>query len=169
MTKDPSDTIKDFMSMFDPANMNKMFDPKALMEQFGLKPGDFDPQETMRKAQGSLEAMSQAGEGVPQPWAPSAMRDTGTTGTTSVLRRSRASSTRSISTGRTAMPASRPARSSTTGSPNTTSTASARTSETEAALRTTSGPTPAGSPMEMARIGSRFTGWPLKRRPPRPR
>ena len=62
MTKDPSDSIKDFMSMFDPANMNKMFDPKALMEQFGLKPGDFDPQETMRKAQGSLEAMSQAGE-----------------------------------------------------------------------------------------------------------
>ena len=31
MAKDPTDGFKDFMKMFDPANVSKMFDPQAMI------------------------------------------------------------------------------------------------------------------------------------------
>ncbi|MFD3192039.1 hypothetical protein ACFMPD_17520 [Sedimentitalea sp. HM32M-2] len=54
--------FSEYMKMFDPANISKMFDPKAMMEQFGATSGPFDPQETIKKAQGNFEAMAKANQ-----------------------------------------------------------------------------------------------------------
>ena len=62
MSKDANDKYKEFMQMFDPANVSKMFDPQALMESFGVNPGDLDPQETIRKARENFDAMAKANE-----------------------------------------------------------------------------------------------------------
>lgn len=62
MTKDPAENIKEFMNMFDPTKVSKMFDPQALMDQFGVKPGNLDPQDTITKAKDNFEAMAKANE-----------------------------------------------------------------------------------------------------------
>ncbi len=56
------DGFKEFMQMFDPANVSKAFDPQALMEQFGVKPGNLDPQETIKQAKDKFDAMAKANE-----------------------------------------------------------------------------------------------------------
>lgn len=62
MPKESKDPFKDFMQMFDPANVSKMFDPQSVMERFGVKPGDLDPQETIKKAQAHFDAVAKANE-----------------------------------------------------------------------------------------------------------
>lgn len=58
----------DFVKMFDPANVSKAFDPAAIMEQFGLKAGAFDPEEIAKKAKSQFEAMSKANEAAAQSY-----------------------------------------------------------------------------------------------------
>ena len=62
MSKDASDQYREFMKLFDPANVSKMFDPQSFMENFGVNPGDLDPQETIRKARENFDAMTKANE-----------------------------------------------------------------------------------------------------------
>ncbi|RLA50052.1 MAG: hypothetical protein DRQ98_13355 [Gammaproteobacteria bacterium] len=62
MTKNATDGFKEFINMFDAAKVSKMFDPQALMEQFGVMPGNLDPKETIEKAKGNFESMAKANE-----------------------------------------------------------------------------------------------------------
>ena len=57
-----TDSYAEFMKIFDPANVSKMFDPQALMEQFGVKPGQLDAQETIQKARDKFDAVAKANE-----------------------------------------------------------------------------------------------------------
>ena len=68
MTKDATDQYKDLMKMLDPANVAKMFDPKALMESFGVNPNDLDPQETVRKTREHFDAVAKANEAAAQSY-----------------------------------------------------------------------------------------------------
>lgn len=45
----------DFVKVFDPANVSKAFDPAAIMEQFGLKAGAFDPEESQVPIRGHVK------------------------------------------------------------------------------------------------------------------
>lgn len=62
MTKKSPDPFQEFMKLFDTANVSKMFDPQAMMEQFGVKPSQLDPQETIQKARDNFEAVAKANE-----------------------------------------------------------------------------------------------------------
>lgn len=61
--KTPGD-ISEFMKLFDPANMTKMFDPQAMMDTMGIKTEGFDPTEAMEKAKEQFEAMAKSNEAV---------------------------------------------------------------------------------------------------------
>lgn len=62
MSKDANENFNEFMKMFDPAQVSKIFDPQAIMNSFGVNPGDLDPQETIRKARENFDAMAKANE-----------------------------------------------------------------------------------------------------------
>ncbi|MCP5075243.1 MAG: hypothetical protein GY947_18365 [Rhodobacteraceae bacterium] len=46
------------MKMFDPAIVCKMFDPQAMAEQFGVNPGNPDPQDIIENARKHFDAMA---------------------------------------------------------------------------------------------------------------
>ncbi|MDU9007256.1 phasin family protein [Sedimentitalea todarodis] len=60
--KEPTDNYADFMKLFDPANVSKMFDPQAMMAQFGVKPGQVDAQDTIQKARDKFDAVAKANQ-----------------------------------------------------------------------------------------------------------
>ena len=62
MAKKTPDAYAEFMKMYDPENISKMFNPQAMMEHWGVKTPDFDPQEAVRKAQDKFDAMAKANE-----------------------------------------------------------------------------------------------------------
>lgn len=59
--KTPGD-FSDFMKLFDPEKVSKMFDPKTIMESLGVKPTGQDPQETINKAKVQFEGMVKSNE-----------------------------------------------------------------------------------------------------------
>src|SRR5437870_1769118 len=98
-------------------------------------------------------ARSELSVGRPHMSAGSSILEIGMTAISRGARRERASSGDSTSTIFIGITSSFAARYRTTGSPYTTSADSARTSLTVAALRITSGPMPAGSPIVIASRG----------------
>ena len=60
-SKTPGD-FSDFMKLFDPENVAKMFDPKTMMQSFGMQMDDFDPKDAMEKAKVQFEAMVKSNE-----------------------------------------------------------------------------------------------------------
>ena len=62
MTNKTPDSYSEFMKMFDPENISKMFNPQAMMEQFGVKTSELDVEETVRKAKDKFDAMAKANE-----------------------------------------------------------------------------------------------------------
>ncbi|MFK7876282.1 MAG: hypothetical protein AB8B71_10955 [Paracoccaceae bacterium] len=59
--KNPAD-MSEWMKLLQPEAMAKMFDTKAMMENFGMKMGDMDPTEAMNNAKEQFDAMVKANE-----------------------------------------------------------------------------------------------------------
>lgn len=62
MANDIPENMKEFMKMFDPANIGKMFNPQAMMENFGIEPGNLAAGETIKKVQKNFDALAKANE-----------------------------------------------------------------------------------------------------------
>ncbi|MDA7429081.1 phasin family protein [Primorskyibacter aestuariivivens] len=69
MTKtDSSNPYHHFLKMFDPANLTKAFDPKAMIEKFAAIPGIPDAQDTLEKSKSQFEALARANEAAAQSY-----------------------------------------------------------------------------------------------------
>lgn len=66
--KETPNPFQDYLKMFDPANLSKAFDPKAMMEKFGATSGMMNPQETIAKSKAQFEAMAKANEAAAQSY-----------------------------------------------------------------------------------------------------